>query len=206
MLDSLLLITYYLAFYFDWRIMKLKSYTRSAKKGSEINTIRREGNIPAALYIKGKDAESIAINGNEFQALLRALQPGRLSTTRFTLVDEKGRERHAIVKEIQYHVTSYKVIHLDFEELVDSIPVNVKVPIECVGTADCPGVKLGGVLRQVIRYLKVRCLPKDIPDSLLVDVRDMGERDKRRLSDFVIPNNVRPLVNLNEVAIVIVKR
>jgi len=111
-----------------------------------------------------------------------------------------------ILKEIQYEPTTYDVIHLDFIELFEDHKINVKVPIECVGAAECPGVKLGGVLRQVIRSFPVSCLPKDMPEVFQMDVRTMGMRDSRRLSDLEIPETVRPLVDLHEVAVAIVKR
>lgn len=186
--------------------MNLKFINRAADKKSESNRLRREGLIPAIIYQRGKEGTAIAVNNNEYQAIIRKVQPGRLSTHVFTLVDEKGKEHRAILKEIQYKVTNYDVLHLDFEELVDNVPVNVKVPIECTGVADCIGVKLGGVLRQVIRYLRVRCLPKDIPNVLTYDVKNLNARESRRLKDLEIPQTIRPLADLNEVAVVIVKR
>jgi large subunit ribosomal protein L25 len=187
--------------------MKLNVKNRAAGKKSESKQLRRAGQIPAILYTRGKEAaNNIAISSSEFEAILRQIQPGRLSTQIFTLVDEKGKEHRGLLKEIQYHVTTYDVIHLDFEELVDNVPVNVKVPIECSGIVDCIGIKLGGVLRQVIRHLRVRCLPKDIPIAFVFDIRNMAQRETRRLRDLEIPDTIRPLVDLNEVAVAIVKR
>ncbi len=71
-----------------------------------------------------------------------------MPTTVFTLSDGK-KERRAIIKDIQYHLTTYHVSHIDFEELVDNVPVSVKVPVNCIGVADCMGIKFGGFLRQV---------------------------------------------------------
>lgn len=186
--------------------MKLQMSKRAASKKSESNQLRREGKIPAIIYVQGQSAEPIAVHKNELASAMRQVQPGRLPTSVFTLSTEGGKARRVLIKDIQYHPTTYEVIHLDFEELHDNIKVNVNVPIECVGSADCPGVKLGGVLRQVIRYLRVRCLPKDIPHAFEMDVRTMEPRESRRLSDLPLPKNVRPLADLNEVAAVIVKR
>src|SRR4051812_46638891 len=108
--------------------MKLKFCKRAAERKSELKRIRREKDIPASIYVKGKEAEVIAIKGNEFSSVLRNVLPGRLSTEILTLVDEHGKERRVIIKDIQYHVTTYQVIHLDFEELIDNIEVNIKVP------------------------------------------------------------------------------
>ena len=185
--------------------MKIQIAKRSAEKKSEVNKLRREGSIPAVIYARGKAAETMAVNSAEFSALLRNVQPGRLSTQKFTLVEEGGKERQAILKEIQYHVTNYQVIHLDFEELHEKEPVNVKVPIECTGIVDCVGIKLGNVLRQVIRTVRVRCLPKNIPSVFYLDIKNLGPYESKRLSDLDIPNTIRPLANMNEVVVVLDK-
>ncbi len=186
--------------------MKLKVFKRELLKKSESSRIRREGNVPAVLYNRGKTTDAIVVDGAEFSSMLRNVQPGRLSTTIFSLTTENGKEHRAILKEIQYHPTTYKVQHLDFEELFDDVKVTLNIPIECTGVVDCVGVKLGGVLRQVIRKFRVRCLPKDIPTVFYVDVRNMGQNDKIRLAQLEIPQTVRPVANLNEVAVIIAKR
>lgn len=186
--------------------MKLKLFKRDAVSKSEAKRLRREGKIPAVVYKHGSAGESIAIESSEFSAFLRKIQPGRLSTSVFNLVTEDGKSSRAIVKDIQYNPVNYNVIHLDFEELADDMKVNIKVPIEFTGVVDCVGVKLGGVLRQVIRQLRVRCLPKDIPEVFQLDVANLGQRESRRLSDLQIPNTVRPLADLKEVVVLIAKR
>jgi len=186
--------------------MKLKVFNREKIKKSESNRIRREGNIPAVVYVRGKSTDSIVVDGSEFTSLLRTVQPGRLSTVTFSLKSDDGKERRAILKEVQYHPTTYNVQHLDFEELFDDSKVTLNVPIECTGVVDCVGVKLGGVLRQVLRKVRVRCLPKDIPSVFYIDVKNMAQNDKIRLSALDIPNTVRPVANMNEVAVIIAKR
>lgn len=186
--------------------MKLQTVKRPAETKSEIKKLRREGYIPAVLYVKEKSGDTIAVNANEFSSYLRTIKPGHLPTTIFTLVDDKGVERRVVIKDIQYDVTTYAVKHLDFEELVADHKINVKIPIECVGQVDCVGIKLGGVLRQVIRHVRVRCLPKDLPSLFELDIRELGLKQSRRLKDLQIPETVRPLADLNEVVAVIVKR
>lgn len=186
--------------------MQLKLFKRSKERKNEVKRLRRDGFIPAVLYSKGEEGETISVKTDEFKALMRRVEKGRLPTTVFTLEDEAGKQRRAIIKDIQYNVVNYDVISLDFEELHDDRPVNVKVPIECVGVAECVGVKLGGVLRLVIRHARVRCLPKDIPSVFTIDVADMQNRESRRLSKIQWPETVRPLVDLNEVAVVIAKK
>src|SRR3990167_8308836 len=106
--------------------MKLSYFKRSKGTKSEIGKIRREGNIPAILYGVGQSTELIGVKGEEIQAMLRNMQQGLLSTTVFELND--GAKSHkAIIKDIQYHVTSYAVQHIDFILLSDKMPVTVNV-------------------------------------------------------------------------------
>ena len=185
--------------------MKLAVKHRIGEKKKDIKEIRREGNIPAIIYFSKGQPEKLIVSGAEFNAILREMKPGQLPTTVFALNDGK-KDRRAIIKDIQYHLTTYNVSHIDFEELVENVPVSVKVPVNCIGIADCVGIKLGGFLRQVVRHVKVECLPKNIPAEFLVDVKDLGIRQSKRLKDIAMPTGVRPLANPEEVVVVIAKR
>ena len=185
--------------------MKLNVSKRKAEKKSESQQLRRAGQIPAVIYSKGGEGEPVAIEAAAFQQCLRAIPKGRLATTRFVLVDSNGKGRQAIVKDIQYHVTTYNILHLDFEELHEEVAVNVNVPIEYKGESVSPGVKLGGVVRQVLRSVKVKCLPQHIPDAFLIDISRMQMRESKRLSDIEFLET-KPCAPLDEVALAIVKR
>lgn len=185
--------------------MNLTAKKRAEGTKGATKQIRRDGNIPAVFYAPGEPGISIEINGPEFQTMLRTMKPGRLSTTIFIL-DLEGKKIKAIVKGIQYNLTSYDVIHLDFEALKDNVPVTVNVPVECTGAADCAGIKLGGFLRQIIRKVQVKCLPSNIPEEFFVDVRDMNLRESKRLSDIPMPAGVKPVSVADEVVVVIAKR
>ncbi|MBF8262700.1 MAG: rplY [Parachlamydiales bacterium] len=184
--------------------MKLTLTKRTSATKSAIKTIRREGNIPAVIYGLGQAVEKITIKGEEFRAILRNLPQGQLATTVFEL-HLGGKASKAIIKDIQYNVASYDVEHIDFVLLSNDKNVTINVPIQVVGIAECPGIKLGGTLRQVIRTLKVTCLPKDIPSEFQVDIRDLNITQSKRLSDIAISEKVRPLALMSEVAVVIAK-
>ena len=185
--------------------MKLIAKVREKARKKDAKRIRRTGDIPAILYAPGKPSEKLQIDGKVFAALLRQIKPAHLSTTKITL-DLDGKKLPVLVKDIQYHPTTYNVLHLDLCELLDDVPVNVKVPINCIGVMDCAGIKLGGVLRQVIRQVKVRCLPKLLPEAFDVNVKDLGIKQSLRLSDLRIGEGIRPLAKLEEVVVVIAKR
>ncbi len=185
--------------------MKLNVKGRVSTKKSSIKQSRREGEIPAVLYAKGKSSETIMVDNAEFGAALRKIKSGMLPTTVFEIASP-SRTLRAIVKDIQYHPTTYQVLHLDFQELVDGQKVTVKVPVECIGVADCTGIKLGGFLRQVVRFVTVECLPKDIPTMFTIDVKDLNVFQSKRLSDIPSPKGVRVIGEKNEVIAVIAKK
>jgi len=186
--------------------MNLKAIKRTAGSKKETNALRRDGFIPAVMYVRGKEGEALAVQSAEFATFLRGVQSGHLPTSVFTLVDDNGHERKVLVKDIQYCITTYAVKHLDFEELVEDHKINVKIPIECVGLAESAGIKQGGVLRQVIRHVRVRCFPKDMPSYFELDIRELTLKQTKRLSDLVIPEGVQAVKSQNEVVAVIVKR
>ena len=185
--------------------MKLAVKKRVDETKKDVKDIRRKGDIPAIIYCPKSQAEKLVVNGEEFKSILRNLKPGQLPTTVFTLSDG-AKERKAIIKDIQYQPTSYIVSHIDFEELMDDVPVSVKVPVNCTGAMDCQGIKLGGFLRQVARHVKVECLPKHIPAEFIVDVKDLGIRQSKRMRDIPLPAGVRALARPEEVLVVIAKR
>lgn len=185
--------------------MKLVVTERIFGKKSETKKIRREGNIPAVLYSQGIARNQITIDGIEFKKIINTLGSGMLSSTIFTLVSGE-KEVRAILKDIQYHITNSEVIHLDFQELHEDVPVALNIPIKCVNAVDCLGVKLGGILRQVIREIKVTCLPKDIPSHFVLDVRDLDLGKVLRLKNIAMPNGVSPIADLKEVAVLVARR
>lgn len=186
--------------------MKLIVKPRVRQKKSNLKQIRSVGDIPAVIYSLKKEPANLTVNGQEFSAVLRQMQPGYLPTTIFTL-DDGVNECRAIVKEIQYHVTTYQVLHIDFEELIDDVAVTMKVPVNCTGTMDCVGVKLGGVVRQVMRHVKIKCQPKHIPTKFDVDVKSSNIGDSLRVKDLQgISSDVTVLAKDNDVVVVIAKR
>ena len=173
------------------------------KESKQNRRLRREGKIPAVTYGNGP-SESVVVERSEFEAVLRKIEEGCLPTTVLALkgdVDAK-----AIVKGIQYDVTSYDVIHLDLQLLDDKKAVNVNVPIHFTGANECSGIKLGGVLRQVIRHVPVNCLPKDIPSKVVLDVAELNIGGTKRLGDITFSEGVQMRAKPQDVAVVIAKK
>jgi large subunit ribosomal protein L25 len=180
---------------------------RSTHSKGETKRLRREGKVPCVIYAQGKTPEHMSLSANDFAEVLRTMEAGFLPTTIFTLANEQGKKVRAIVKDIQYNVTNYEVIHLDFQELVANQPVVVKVPVECINQIDCAGVKAGGFLRFVMRHVKVQCnTPNVIPSFFQIDVKELGLNQFKRVSDLAIPKGVQPLGREDDIVVTVVKR
>lgn len=185
--------------------MELVVTSRETNKKSFLKKIRQQGGIPAVIYSGGASIANVVVDALVFKKFLSGLASGALSSTIFSLSYE-GRVIKALVKDIQYQITTYDVIHLDFEELIEDKDVRLNLPIRCINAVDCVGVKLGGSLRQVIRFMRVVCKPKDIVPYLELDVQNLGLSQTKKLLDIKIPEGIRPLTSLKEVVVTVSRR
>ncbi len=112
-------------------------------------------------------------------------------------VDSDARaKRLALVQEIQHHPLDGKVLHVDFHEVAENEKVIVQVPLETVGEA--AGVKnSGGVLEHVLFKLKVRALPKDLPEQIVVDVSHLELGKAIHLGEIKAPAGVEIIGDKN---------
>ncbi len=145
---------------------------RELKSKGELKKHRNMGKIPLSIY--GKDEENL--NGLvDAKELEKILSQGSSGNTIFNLKIGKDIKK-AIIKDIQIDVIKRNPLHIDFQVVSMASKVEVTVPVKLVG--DAPGVKLhGGILEHFIREIKVKCLPKDIPESIKVDISalDIGK-------------------------------
>ncbi len=176
----------------------------SSTKGS-VGRLRRNGFIPMVVYSKGEEGQMGSVPRADIEAAMRSIKPGFLPNTVFVLKDESGRERKALIKDVQYQSTTYDIIHLDFYELEEGRLVDVKIPVEFDGAAECSGVKLGGQLRHIMRHVKVRCLPANIPQHFTIDVKEMGIRQSKRVRDIAMPKTVNCLARADDVVVSVLK-
>lgn len=179
---------------------------RSALQQSKARQLVRGEYIPFVMYAEGKENILGVVKKVDIQALLRTIRPGHLPTTKITLRNDAGETYEVLVKDIQYKSTTYDVIHLDFLRLLPDHPVRVKVPVELLNQVDCVGIKMGGFLRQVMRHVKVKCLPRHIPDHFEIDLLSLDIGHVRKVQDLGMPKNVVPLAPGSETVVAISKR
>jgi large subunit ribosomal protein L25 len=150
--------------------------------------LRDSGSLPSVVYAKGAPALSCTLSHKEF---VRIAKSSRISTV-FTLKssDSELNGRLAIVKEIQKEGLSGKVLHVDFQSLLENEEITVRVPLNITGEA--AGVKLdGGILTISAHDISVRCLPKQIPQVLELDVSDVKLGGSVHAEDLKLPAGVR---------------
>jgi len=143
------------------------------KKSSK--ELRKAGNVPCVVY-GGKENIHFFSHENNFTKLIY--------TPDAHLVHLKidGEEYRVILKEIQYHPVSDRIIHVDFTQVFDDKPISISIPISVSG--DSVGVIAGGKLRIRKRSLMVRGLASDIPEHLPIDITDLKIHDSVKVGDL----------------------
>jgi large subunit ribosomal protein L25 len=169
----------------------LKAYPRSQVRGGQVKQLRTTGRVPATIYGRQAKPQNLEVSSEEFAELLHH------SVSENVLVDltvdkDARAKRLALVQEIQHHPLDGKILHVDFHEVSENEKVTVQVPLETSGEA--AGVKTGGgTLEHILFKLKVRCLPKDLPEQIIVDVSSLEIGKSLHLGDIKAPEGVEIL-------------
>lgn len=163
---------------------------RPGKEGSA--KVRQAGKIPAVIYGAGADSRAVAIDEAEF---LKAL---RVAGDRISLVTLKigSTSEPAVLKAIQRHPVNERIAHIDFLRVDLSRKIALDIPVRLEGNS--PGVKLGGVLQQVSRDVRIRCLPGAIPTGAIADISKLEIGDALHARDLTLPEGVELITAAGE--------
>lgn len=147
----------------------IKGSKRESVGKSATKALRNAGMVPCVLY-----------GGNEpvhFSAEEKAFKNLVYTPNAHTVeVDLGGKKHNAILQDIQFHPVTDRILHIDFYELNDEKEITLEVPVKVVGTSK--GVLAGGVLRLNQRKLKVKALPKNLPDFVEADITELEMGNK----------------------------
>jgi large subunit ribosomal protein L25 len=102
------------------------------------------------------------------------------------VVELNGTSYNVIMQDIQFHPVSDKILHIDFFQLSDDKEIIMEVPVKVTGTS--PGVLLGGVLRLNQRRLKVKALPKNLPDFVEANISELQMGNKLYVTKLEVNN------------------
>jgi len=165
----------------------LNAVPRVLGRRAGAKALRSAGRIPAVIYGRQTQAQSLEVSAKEMEDLIHHSVSENLLVD-LSVKDDARPKRLALVQEIQHHPLTGKMLHVDFHEVAENEKVIVLVPVETVGEAE--GVKTeGGVLEHVMFKIKVRGLPKDLPEQITVDVSHLKIGQAIHLGEIQSPAN-----------------
>jgi len=169
----------------------LTAYPRTLGRRGGSKKLRETGRIPAVIYGRQTKPQSLEVDRKSLEDFFHHSASENMLVD--LAVDKDTRpKRLALVQEVQHHALSGKVLHIDFHEISETERVTVMVAVESVGEA--VGVKTGGgVLEHVLFKLKVRCLPKDLPEAINVDVTNLEIGKSIHIGEITPPPGVEIL-------------
>lgn len=158
--------------------------------------LRRRGIIPGVLYGHKCGNVPVAIGEKEF----RKLEAGAGKV--FKLVVNGEKEHSVIIRETQRDPVSRRLTHVDLLEVSMDEPIEMIVPIRIVGEAK--GEKVGGVIQHGLREVEIKCLPKDIPEAIVVDISALDIGDSLKVEDLVPPPGVTILTEPDHLVVSVI--
>lgn len=156
--------------------------------------LRYQGKVPAVLY-GGKEQYHFSVSAADLKPLVYT------PDVHFVELDLEGKKFQAIVQESQFHPLTDQLRHIDFLLLDDNKEVTVSIPVQLTGTS--PGVKMGGKLVQKLRRLRVKALPKDLPQYIEISLEPLEVGKSVRVEEVKI-DRVKVLNNADDTIVSVV--
>ncbi len=148
--------------------------------------LRRQALVPAVVYGAGEPV-SVTL---EHKELWKAQEQEAFFSSTFSL-NIDGAATEVFVKDLQRHPAKDLVLHADFQRVDANTPIIVNVPVHFVNAAASPGVKLqGGIAQYLENLVEVRCLPKDLPEYLELDMGELNAGEVIHISNIAFPEGV----------------
>ena len=174
---------------------KLNVDIRKEHGTSAARRTRLQNKVPAVVYHSGIEATPLSVDKI---SLNKALRTGQMIFE----VNVEDKNQFVLVKEIQYHPVTDEIIHIDFQKVKEDEKISLEVAIRSTGEAQ--GVKLGGLLVQMLNSVTIKCRPAEIPEFLEIDVTDMEMSTNLFVKDIALPNDVE-MITAQDIAVVSVQ-
>ena len=176
------------------QVFELKGELRTDLGKKATKVLREEKKVPCVLY-GGKENIHFSVVEKDLS---------KFGYTPFVYIVKimiDGNAYEAVMREIQFHPVTDRILHIDFYHIFAEKPVIIEVPVKLKGFAE--GVQAGGKLVQVIRKLKVKALPANLPGEVELDVTSLGLGKSIKVKELSFDNF--EVVNAKEVVIAQVK-
>lgn len=169
--------------------------TRRSVTGKKVAALRREGQLPAVVYGRGVESDSLTLDAKEFESLRRHAGAN-------TLVDlsiEGRKPSPVLVHAVQHHPATRKPLHVDLYLVRMTEELTVDVQLVSQGASRAVD-DLGGTLLHLVEHVRVRALPDHLPQSLHYSIDELDSfEDVVHVSDLSIPEGVTLLTEPGEV-------
>ena len=176
--------------------VNLNATNREVEGKSSSRQLRRSGSVPAVIY--GGEKDPIRISILEKDIAKAAEIPG--FATQILNINISGEEQNVIVKEIQRHPATQRVLHADLQRVNPDTKISISVPVRFLNEDSCMGVKMhGGAISRLINNIDITCLAPNLPEYLEVVVAELDVGDSIFLSALDLPEGVEiPSLALGE--------
>ena len=144
--------------------------------------VRKRGRIPAIVYGHKQEPTAVSLDAHDF---IEGLHHGH----RLMDITIDGNTQKMLIKEMQYDHLGRDIIHVDLMRVDVTEMVEVTVPIELKGTAK--GTHEGGIIEEQTDHIEVECLAVNIPESIVVSVKDLGVGEAIHAGDIKLPDGVK---------------
>ena len=174
----------------------LNASNREVEGKSSSRKLRRDGSVPAVVYVGEKDPMRISILEKDIAKASEI--PG--FATQILSINISGEEQNVILKELQRHPATQRVLHADLQRVDPDTKINISVPVRFLNEDNCMGVKMhGGAISRLINDIDITCLASNLPEYLEVDVAELDVGDSIFLSALNLPDGVEiPSLSLGE--------
>lgn len=147
---------------------------------SAARAARRAGEVPCVLYGPNQEPVHFQVPILDLRPLIYTDESHRVS------ISLGGESYDCIPRHVDFDPLTDFPAHVDFYALTAGMEVTLTVPVALVG--DPAGVRAGGILSQILNELEIRCLPKDIPNQIELDISELEMGDALHVSDLDVEN------------------
>ena len=167
--------------------VSLAASERQSEGKSANRNLRRTGYIPGVLYGGKEEPKKISIMEKD---IVKANEIAGFATQILKITME-GKDVDVVVKEIQRHPATSRILHADFMRVDPDSKITLVVPIRTLNDENCIGVKVsGGQVTHLINDIEVSCLASNLPEYLEIDVQEMVIGETVSLSEIKLPEGV----------------
>lgn len=170
----------------------LKAEFRTERGKGPARRMRAAGKIPAIFYGSKSDSIALAVDAITLRKTIEA--GGQNVLYDLNIKDDQNNvKKSALLKERQVNPLDGTIVHVDFIEVFENVEVDITIPLDFIGKP--AGADQGGIIEFAARSITVRCLPKDIQESIQVDVSPLELNQSIHMKDIVLPEGLTLLDN-----------